>query len=401
MESGSDPPNRNKINEGLPSSSSPPPAHEPDLSLMPDYPDEIAIEILSRLPAKPLGKFKCVSRPWLSLISSPEFIKTHLAVASRRNNYAHHRLMLSIATPSDDDNGSEDSSDGDGASAGDRDPEYLLYTLDSILNPASDETEATPAEVFGIDYLIQSNKSYYPLGSCNGLICVRTLFDELFLCNPCTKKHKKLPHLGTKWGYMGAEFGFGYDALNDDYKVIGVSHYVNEIIVYSLKTDSCRRIEDFKAVLDGEFSRLHYVNGKFYWPTLDVTDDWKIASFDLGNETYGIMDFPPENKEVQYSYGLGEMGGCLSVIYDYRNTHADVWVWKESWIKVVFIPYIDALPASYYITQSVWESRDGEILCILRSALFLIDLKAKTSCSYTQIGLIETAFMHVESLVSP
>ncbi|KAI8535748.1 hypothetical protein RHMOL_Rhmol10G0197900 [Rhododendron molle] len=43
-----------------------------------DLPQEILTDILSRLPVKFLCRFKCVSRSWKTLISSPYLAKTHL-----------------------------------------------------------------------------------------------------------------------------------------------------------------------------------------------------------------------------------------------------------------------------------------------------------------------------------
>ncbi|GMP76916.1 hypothetical protein CsSME_00033387 [Camellia sinensis var. sinensis] len=44
--------------------------------------EEIIIEILSRLPITTLCRFRSVSKPLLSLISNPHFIKTHLILLS-------------------------------------------------------------------------------------------------------------------------------------------------------------------------------------------------------------------------------------------------------------------------------------------------------------------------------
>ncbi|KAJ6311099.1 hypothetical protein OIU76_015762 [Salix suchowensis] len=38
-----------------------------------EIPDGVLMEILSRLPLKPIFKFKCVSKRWLSVISDPSF----------------------------------------------------------------------------------------------------------------------------------------------------------------------------------------------------------------------------------------------------------------------------------------------------------------------------------------
>ncbi|KAL6139493.1 hypothetical protein ACLB2K_057797 [Fragaria x ananassa] len=39
--------------------------------------EELLTEILVRVPARPLVRFKCVSKHWLSLISDPRFCRLH------------------------------------------------------------------------------------------------------------------------------------------------------------------------------------------------------------------------------------------------------------------------------------------------------------------------------------
>lgn len=41
-------------------------------------PDEVMVEILSRLPVKSLIRFRCVCKPWLSLFSNPNFAAMNL-----------------------------------------------------------------------------------------------------------------------------------------------------------------------------------------------------------------------------------------------------------------------------------------------------------------------------------
>ncbi|KAI8561476.1 hypothetical protein RHMOL_Rhmol04G0342900 [Rhododendron molle] len=52
---------------------------------LPDLPHEVVYDILSRLPVKPLCRFKSVSKPWLALITDSNFIKSHLHQSMKSN----------------------------------------------------------------------------------------------------------------------------------------------------------------------------------------------------------------------------------------------------------------------------------------------------------------------------
>ncbi|KAG9148479.1 hypothetical protein Leryth_025170 [Lithospermum erythrorhizon] len=93
---------------------------------------------------------------------------------------------------------------------------------------------------------------------CNGLFFkYNSKNDTIILWNPSTMTHQnihKIPKFKSPKGYcIGSYYvnGFGYDAVNDDYKLVGmptIHHNYNSfrfyvVNIYSLKWDSWRRIE--------------------------------------------------------------------------------------------------------------------------------------------------------------
>ncbi|CAI9117831.1 OLC1v1019316C1 [Oldenlandia corymbosa var. corymbosa] len=362
---------------------------------IPNLPEELIQEILLRLPAKSMGKFKCVSKSWLSLISSKEFIKTHLAIASRRDDYEHHSLIFSVYPQHFND--------------------YFRSCLVNF-HAESPETETACAKVSEIRSLVK-NKSIWPIGSCDGLICLRNMYNDLFLCNPCTKQITKLPKM--KGIDCALNFGFGYDRLNCDYKIVAlIPTAINnrfELKVYSLKSKSWRGIKDPKVSVRGNqlADYLQHASGKLHWLIIDDLSVSKIASFDLANETY-VEEIDLPNSKGGYHYRLGLLGDDLSLLYNH-GTRVDVWVMKEFWTEIVSIPYVrTSFNQGPYGTQVLATLRNGEILCLRDSYLLLYNPKTNISRRFLHIGdfgctkvmdlghlMIGNVTLCVESLLSP
>ncbi|CAI9117827.1 OLC1v1019312C1 [Oldenlandia corymbosa var. corymbosa] len=192
-----------------------------------------------------------------------------------------------------------------------------MFSISSLLNAPTSET--TTGKIFRIDYPMKSNRSFQPVGSCNGLVCFQTGENELFLCNPCIKSSLTLPNSGMeKPRCIFSNFGFGYDMSNDDCKVVGVFDFHHnrsyKIKVYSLKNNAWHTTEDFKrGVPCSSLVNVSIVSGKLYWLS-------SIGSFELADEIY--RDMEPPNAEASVGHnGLGEIGGCLSVFYDNGRRH--------------------------------------------------------------------------------
>ncbi|KAK8977691.1 hypothetical protein V6N11_013473 [Hibiscus sabdariffa] len=209
-------------------------------------PGDLIPEILSRLGVKGLLRFRCVSKPWCSLIDDPDFIKLHLS-RSRKTN-THFSLVFQVChlIPVD----------------------FNSFFIPPTLNhPFSDE--AFCSEV---------------LGSCNGLLALHNGEQDIALCNPLKRKSHMLPFNEIKFPpyfcfLQFIVYGFGHDPISDDYKLVRMVQYDgkdddsfgSEVKVYSLRTNSWRRIKDFPfylykragGYLQGEYGVL--ANNALHW----------------------------------------------------------------------------------------------------------------------------------------
>ena len=194
---------------------------------------EIIFEILLKLPVISLLRCKAVCKEWYALISDKRFIKTHYSLSSTNNNFAHlvffsgnyHEKLKSC--PIND----------------------ILF--DNSVNNA-------------LEYPFKCSSRYYSqnriVGSCNGLLCI---YHEgaLLIYNPSTRILNRLYY---GFNYWDAQFGFGYDELNDDYKVVAILYDAKKVKIYSLKTGKWKNICDFPKCYD-LIARGIFSNGVLHW----------------------------------------------------------------------------------------------------------------------------------------
>ncbi|XP_047947195.1 F-box/kelch-repeat protein At3g23880-like [Salvia hispanica] len=292
--------------------------------VIPHLPNDVIIEILTRLPVKPLLKFKRVCKSWRALISSTQIVAAHLEFTKSARNLTTHRLILKY-----------------------RGNTMKQCSVNSILH------QSVP-EAFDLSCsLLSERHQFWVVGSCNGLVFLLIDKKEMILWNPSTGICKKLPDFGVEINVgHNYTYGLGYDKSSDDYKVVGFfngNRDLSEVMmqVYSLKNDKWKRIENFKGrwSLDGTAT---FANGKLYWiayqgyelkPCLD------ILSVDLETEEYEILQMPSYVKRGYYSRLGGAWEGSLHVLCSHMES-ADVWIMDVGggdWTKVATIPYINDL----------------------------------------------------------
>ncbi|KAK1355970.1 F-box domain-containing protein [Heracleum sosnowskyi] len=231
-------------------------------------PYDLIYEILCRVPVKYLLRCRCVSKGLCYLIDSSEFMNKHLKTSIECNN---------------------------GGIIIQRDGNFYLADYESLHDDVTNAIE--------IDDSVKSLLSGAKLvGSANDLVCFANGNNNVIaLLNPSTWQCKTLPKPPAKlqryFGkYTRVVWGFGYDHLSDDYKVVKTKRYFmcDDIMVieYSLKTNSWKPIQNVR-FSRGIFLLQHqwgmFANGALYWQARYYKEKKfcsVIVGFDLGVEQF-------------------------------------------------------------------------------------------------------------------
>ncbi|CAJ2638624.1 unnamed protein product [Trifolium pratense] len=287
---------------------------------LPTLPFDLIPEILSRLPVKSLLQFRCVCKSWKSLISDSKFAKKHLTLSTMHTlhciSYRHnvHVLLKSYSL------------------------DYVLTNITQTQFPSSDSNVLLVGSCNGIIFLVSDGKDLV----------------QLQLWNPSIRKFKELPPISKPHRFAGI-YGFGYDPISDNYKVVVVSSDLtrgdfnkNELKVHTLGTDSWKSVSEFPFAIVYAQPLGQYVSGTINWLVFMGIKRF-IASFDLGNECYREVLLPDDSVQVyKNKLSLSVLRDCLCMI-----SGEDVWVMKEygnkeSWTKLFTISYmLDPRASSY------------------------------------------------------
>ena len=296
-----------------------------------DLPDEIVLDILSKLPVKSLLRFRCVCKPWYSSIANPNFISTHL---HNHNHIHHHSYVTHIPR-----NIPEPSS-GSSRSSG------QLCTL------TCDRTFETISE-FRVPFTFQSGFPHF-VGSCNGILCFINYnapgSNVFYLWNPSIRKFKRLPD--NQFPVM--TFGIGYGSQNNDFKVVGISWTFAkskpppEVGVYSLNSDSWKRVELGISLRPNvfyynvnTFKALPFVSGHLHWMFKIVEHVGgqerhsadMLLSFDVNSEKFKQLPLPDDEGSCLLKL-ITSFKGKLAMIKfkigaQQHSTLCSIWMMRE------------------------------------------------------------------------
>ena len=292
-----------------------------------DYlPDKVVREILYRLPAKSLIRFRCVSKSWNSLITSSAIIDSHLTQSLSHPSNSSKLIFRYFDNTAKVEH-------------------YKFIHNDSSFD-----------QYQYVEFLLTN--CFRLIGFVNRLFCL--IQDEQFiLWNPCIRKFITLP---KDYDHVLSRSGFGFDTRTNDYKVVRIAiPYAPEeakqrlVEVYSLKEGSWRRKASAGASLlpgithDICCHRVAFINGVVHFGVRDCINTPRlkvcpsVLSFDLSDEVFHMTALPKFGAKTDYD--IFGFRGSLFVVYielvDNKRC-CFIWVMKEcgvvkSWTKLFTI----------------------------------------------------------------
>ncbi|RDX64035.1 F-box protein CPR30, partial [Mucuna pruriens] len=354
---------------------------------MSDLPREVITDILSRLPVKSLLRFRSAAKWWRSLIDSQHFVTVHL----RRSLACNTRLILRL--------------------------EWDLY-----------ETDFPTVEVavpLNHPLMCYSNNITL-LGSCNGLLCISNVADDIAFWNPFLRQHRILPYLPVPrrpdpdTALLAARvYGFGSNSLARDYKLVRISYFVDlhhrtfdsQVRLYSLRANAWKTLPSMPYALCCARTMGVFVAHALHWVVtrkLEPDQPDLIIAFDLDLEIFQELPLP-DVQGPAFEIDVALLGGCLCMTVTFHNAKVDVWVMgvygqRDSWCKV-FTLEESRVMRSLKGVRPLGYSRDGTKVLLEhdRKKLCWYDLANKEVAEVTIEGLpnLSEAMLCSGTLVPP
>ncbi|CAN1250670.1 Putative F-box only protein 15 [Linum perenne] len=257
---------------------------------MKSLPEDIVIDILTRLPVKSILRFKSVSKHWYTLPTNPQFTAAHLRHSSSSN------------------------------------PLFIVPhgSLGELKTTVFDADFATIYPDLKVPENRLDDHSASIVGSCNGLLCIEFIPDNIILWNPATKLIRQVPsfnlrsqftHL-TRFVSIGERTGFGFNSETADYKLIWDGLEL-KALVFSWKNWSWKVLKDAHipaATYDSQVA----ANGHLYWiGSKDGMRDF-VLEFDLVNDSFRTIEWSDDHRpDAQRKLNRLDMETRITVFKSY------------------------------------------------------------------------------------
>ncbi|XP_050227025.1 F-box protein CPR1-like [Mercurialis annua] len=360
---------------------------------------EIVSNILSRCDVATIGRCRCISKQWYAVIESTHFMKLQV-------DYATNTISAAV---------------------------FFKDLFDETLFQApmrNLDMRSVP--------IISQVKPFSLVGSCNGLLLLhKNQTPDFCILNSLTKKHVYLPHLLPS-SLVGTDrnndacvnalgYGFGYDSVNDDYKVVRIVQELDpaktgflrtEMTVTSVKNRVIKLHEMpyfMEPLANGLFVAgvLHWLMGKYNHEKMHLIVGYDLATNEI--RELPLPDLKGERKDLKFEgsttigcrVGLGLLRTWLSISTNYGNGMS-VGFWamkeygiKESWTKL-FSFSLAHMSCDLVRPLGLSENDNLVFLELDRKRLILYDRKAKdvTSLMHKAQGEAMVCFRSIAPLPS-
>ncbi|XLR63104.1 hypothetical protein S83_013776 [Arachis hypogaea] len=275
---------------------------------------ELIHRILLRVPLKYLARLKCVSKFWNTLISDPDFAKSHVHLSAAPT---HVCLFIDDYTKA------------------------CSVDIDAVFH---DYNCATAVKEVSLPFKMKTRYDFEVMCSCRGLVLLHRAPHFFVVWNPVTGSSKRVSysHIVSrshrKWfvfPYSAILYGFGYDASQDDYLVVVASKDKNgheHFDCLSLSTNSWINLDvALSKPLDWSNwkSRGFFLNGAIHWSSCTLSvGDYSILIFDLKERSFSTISMPEQVMGYLNPTHLVLLGGCLA-LYSYDRDKTNIWVMKQ------------------------------------------------------------------------
>lgn len=267
------------------------------------FPDEVILQILARLPIKPLYRAKSVCKRWYNLSLCEYFVRVYNEASVRRS-----MVLVEVSEFSDSN------------------PSFISVGSSWGVSELS------------LDFL---RDRVDVRASCNGLLCCSSVPDKgvYYVCNPMTREFKLLPR--NRVGPMNrfhpcgeaTLVGLACDLASRTYNVVLAGYHRTfghrpdgsfVCFVFDSKLDKWRK---FVSLRDDRFGQIQknrgvFVNGALHW----LTDTPScIFAIDLQYDVCRKVCLPEQLNEYGHRVYLLELDGRLSIVEILEN-------WMKIWV---------------------------------------------------------------------
>ncbi|XP_042068372.1 F-box protein CPR1-like [Salvia splendens] len=306
-------------------------------------PPEIIINILSsRLPIRTTVSCKSVCKPWLDLLETREFVKSHIS-----KSVPGLAVFLEGEYPKP----------------------YKVFEYVDELSP-----KRVPRWNVVLNFNLPCTEP--PYSSVDGLLflCSRGIMSreifkhgtlrrediwwprDLFICNPITRDYIKIlcpPEFSSSKRRVHVDtFGFGVSRTTCQYKMVRVFHKLvlnrelgtAELVepkcqVYTVGTGSWSGISSIGPFKYEGNAKGAFLNGNIHWMVRDMygSSVW-ISCFDLETELFSTFCPPPCNDGREECLNVSTFKDCLCLCDNSSHSEIVIWLMKEygdetSWTK--------------------------------------------------------------------